>query len=92
MTAEEQKVMKEGLAIYRHALVAVAKQRTEAEVESKAAIRLGVYYYRRYHDTRRALIACRLDILSLETMVKALQERLGDKGLDIKLGDDFDVV
>ena len=47
------------------------------------------YYFRRYHDTRRALIGCRLDKIELEAMVESLQKQLGDKGLDINLGNDI---
>ena len=46
------------------------------------------YYSERYHATRRALINCRLDKIELERMVESLQEQLGEKDPDIKLGDD----
>jgi len=53
--------------------------------------RLCAYYFRRYHDTREALINCRLDRSELEKIVESLTKRLGDKGPDITLGNDLDV-
>lgn len=50
---------------------------------------LCTYHSNRYHDTRRALIGCRLDKIDLEAMVESLQKQLGDKGLDINLGNDI---
>lgn len=87
MTAQEEKLRK-GLNVYRQVAVTVTKERNEAQTKLRGAIRLGSYYCMRYHDTRGALIACRLDILGLESMVESLQKRLGDKGLDIGLASD----
>ena len=62
-------------------------------VALKVAHRELCYYSERYHATRGALIGCRLDKIELERMVESLQEQLGEKGPDIKLGDDdLDVV
>ena len=85
MTAEEQQKMKDGLSSIR-----LAHQ--ELQKRFGTAIWLRNYYKMRYDDTRVALIECRLGNRGLEDMVAALQERLGDKGPDLKLGDDFDVV
>lgn len=85
MTAEEQNKVKDGLRSIRLAHRELLKR-------FGAAICRGNYYKMRYDDTRVALIECRLDNRGLEDMVGALQKRLGDKGLDIKLGDDLDVV
>ena len=63
----------------------------ETNTKLRSMTELCAYYYNRYHVTRRALIACRLDKLSLESMVDALQKQLGDKDPDITLGDDLDV-
>ena len=63
----------------------------ETSTKLRSMTELCAYYYNRYHDTRCALISCRLDKLSLESIVEALTKRLGDKGLDITFGDDLDV-
>lgn len=87
MTAQEEKLRK-GLNIYRQVAAAATEQRNEARRKLTAITRLGSYYCMRYHAERRALVACRLDILGLESMVEALQKRLGDKGLDLDLASD----
>ena len=85
MTAEEQQKVKDGLKFIRSA-------HQELQKRLGTAIWLRNYYKMRYDDTRTALIECRLDNRGLEDMVGALQKRLGDKGLDIELGNDLDVV
>lgn len=85
MTAEEQQVVKDGLKSIRLAQKEVLKQ-------LGAAICRADYFEMRYHDIQEAFVSARLDIRGLEDMVGALQKRLGDKGLDIELGNDLDVV
>lgn len=85
MTPEEQQKIKDGLKSIRLAQREVVKQLSDATW-------LADYYKMRYDETRTALIECRFDNYGLEDMVAALQKQLGDKGLDIKLGDDLDVV
>lgn len=84
MTAEEQQMVKDGLKSIRLAQREVLKQLSDA-------IWLADYRLMRIHDTHVALIECRLDNRGLEDMVAALKKQLGDKGLDITLGDDLDV-
>lgn len=91
MTVDE-KIPSNGLGVYKEALVAVAKQRSEVEAKLISMTRLCAYYFTRYNDTRSKLARVGFNKIGLESMVAALQERLGDKGLDIKLGDDLDVV
>lgn len=93
MTAQEIKVMREGLDVYRCALHTVSEQRKEAQAKLTEVTYMGSYWYMRYHDTRVGLTSARLDILSLEAMVQALQKQLDNKGPDITFtNDDLDVV
>lgn len=59
------------------------------KVKLTSMTRLCAYYFRRYHNTREALINCRLDRGELEKIVESLTKRLGDKGLDVNLGNDI---
>jgi|GEM_PF-4152957 len=70
-------------------LTLLTKISKESQAELTSMTRLCAYYFRRYHDTRLALINCRLDKQDLESMLETLTKRLGDKGLDISLGDDI---
>ena len=84
MTAEDRQKIKERVEATKSAHQKLLKL-------FGAAICRGNYYKMRYHDTRVALIECRLDNRGLEDMVAALQKQVGDNGPDLKLGDDLDV-
>lgn len=84
MTPEEQMVVRDGLSALRRARNELQRKPTEID-------RLGSYYRMRYHDTRDQLGTAWVNIRGLEDMVGTLREQLGDKGLDITLGDDLDV-
>ena len=85
MTTNERQTMKDGLESIRTAHKELLKRFADA-------IWLANYRLTRIHDTHVALIECRLDNRGLEDMVAALRGQLGDKGLDIELGNDLDVV
>jgi len=85
MTANEQRVVKDGLSALR-------RVRNDLQNQLMAIKRLSNYYEMRYHDTRDQLGTAWVNIRELEDMVGTLREQLGDKDPDLKLGDDFDVV